>query len=377
MNKIFVTFLVVLAAMAGCHRRTDGIGGGDCIAKPGVIVTNAQIKVTLDKLSDDAVLISVGNRCYRKRDYLLDRQEFIDIMSRAIADSGERSKKIKELEPGLPWRFASTFVNSMPFVMEGEALGVVPTTNDLMLARQVREHTCVMLGLSFDAYANRYHGGVVGLNRKIQEEARNKAVFRVIFTNSLEVTDADVEKLFRDLAEANKIVAASNALLKADFVQERADIVSGKLSVPADSEEADKTLPNDSEVDHFEAVVADYFDDDAKLLVELQSLTNGQWTAVHESEEEYAIYAIKSFRPRNFQGPDMYSGTKIAVKKDLGFMVPDAKRARNDLRYIKNRDIVLPKTQELAEKYGVVFPNGTYWADMPLKQSMISTVNSK
>lgn len=136
-------------------------------------------------------------------------------------------------------------------------------------------------------------------------------------------------------------------------------------------------MPDGMEIDHFEGVVADYFDDDAKLLVELQSLTNGAWTAIHETDEEYAIFTITEFKPRNFQSPDFYSGTKVAVKKDMGYLVPDVKRARNDLRYIKNRDIVLPKTQELAKKYGVVFPNGTHWADAPLRNSAINKFQGK
>jgi len=376
MKFSFVTTFVVLMALAGCHRRpVVSSVGGDCTARPGQIVTNGQIKVTLDDLRDDAVLVSVGNRCYRKRDYLLDRQEMLDTVAKAFSNPRERAKKIQEVSAGMPWRFASTFVNRMPFVLEGRALGIEPTTNDIAMARRVREHASKMLGLSLDVYADRYHGGLDKLNVKIREEASNKAVFRVLFTNSLDITDAEIAKLRQELEVANQIVAASNAVLRAEFEHQRAKILSGGLSIPEDASEGE--MPDGMEIDHFEGVVADYFDDDAKLLVELQSLTNGAWTAIHETDEEYAIFTITEFKPRNFQSPDFYSGTKVAVKKDMGYLVPDVKRARNDLRYIKNRDIVLPKTQELAKKYGVVFPNGTHWADAPLRNSAINKFQGK
>ena len=370
-GKVHLFLIVLGALLSGCGERGPIVAtksSPDMRAVPGVVVTNALVDVEYSKLPGDAVMACVGDRLYLKGDLDHDMAEQLILVKKMAPSPAEAQKRISEMGPSLPWDMVSRFLSRSAFALEGERCGVVATDEDLTVARRSRAAFVKATGRTDEAYCAAYPGGKIQAERVLNDEALNRAVFRHLFTNSLEVTEKEIDEMLKDLTAQNEVSAATNRILKAKVQDYRRRLIAAK-TVFSDNDERNQALVEPGyAVDVFTNAPATIFSDEVAVPAALQKLNNGEWSEVFEGEETYDIYQRTGFLAKNFQAPALYSGVKVSLPRDLGFLVPDRARARADIRYFKNVGIVQPKTRELLKEFGVRYPNGFVWKVKAPKQ---------
>lgn len=306
-------------------------------------------------------MVCVGNQCYTKAELDHDIKEVYTLIRRSAPDGATAEKKIAEIAPKIAWDLVSNFMYSSVFGLEAEATGIVPNSEDINMAKMVKQQMAKRLGQEWDAYAAAWPGGADKCERAIFREARNKAYFRKEFSEKLKVTEEEMDRELEALKAANEECEATNRIYKAKVAEYRERLIASPPEFTNDDSENEALVEEGYSVNVFENSPTSYFDDEIEILAALQKLKPGEWSEIFDTDTTFDFYLLKEYHPKNFQSPALYSGVKISYPRDLGYLVPDRNRLRNDLRYIKNRQYVLPKAQELAEKFGVWYPNGMIW----------------
>lgn len=356
---VFVGFALV-AALVGCRRETSVV--------PGRIVTN-EVDCAYADLPDDAVIVAIGNQVYRKADLETDSQPIRQMIRKGSrsdkAAAAEFAKNASRIRSSL----VMEFVSSSSFYLEAQARNVEAEQEDFDISMSCRSNLLTRMGMSESEMENKFSGLVARLNEKMEREAVNRALFRILFTNALEVTDAEVDKLHAELQQLNEASAKTNELIFAKVAALRTKFCQTQPKFGDDEDENAKLLPEGFSASCFDHAPANSFDS-PNAVVTLQKTAKGMWSEPIELEDEIAIFYLRGIEPNSVDHPALYSGIKVSTGKDLGYLVPEKAALKSDLRKGRNEQIVIPRCQEIQRKFGVRYPHGFVWIEPKNRQGI-------
>ena len=351
----------IAMALIGCNRQSDVVTPANYPPRAqGVLVTNRPPVCSWGKLPSDAVLVEAAGSCYTKQ--MLEEE--MRLAKRAVYKRApsrkEADQHLKESVNTFVMDKISRFIFLRLYSAEAHALGLRPTADDLSKACLTVSNEAAQAALPYDAYVLRRYGAGEGLQREIRTIAESQALFRTVFSNSLEVTAAEVDKLYAELQEKRAASVASNKVIAARLTAFRAKAIREGFSCP-DCAEDEVMLPGGFHCESFTNAPADSFEGEESVAVELSKLKVGEWSGPIASEDFLSVYQLTAYQASNFQSPALYSGYKVSLERDLGYELPEKEQLFRDIRVFKNRDIVGAKSDELIAKYGYAYPNGEVW----------------
>ncbi|MCQ2392807.1 MAG: hypothetical protein MJ249_00840 [Kiritimatiellae bacterium] len=364
MSKILTVAILLLFVGIGCGQSNRQKADSAASVVPGQILTNATSEAYAD-LSANALLVAVGGSAYRKADLEAELVLMQALMRANSASAAEGEQQFKESVVSLRRVLFGDWVNRTTFFQEATARRIVPTQEDLAVSSRAITNLCQGLRTDLNGLAQIYPGGRGGLEARVRQEAVNRALFRVLFTNALEVTDAEVDELHARLVKLNGDSAVTNAARKAKLQQLRTQLIAQKVVFSDDEEKNAAKVPEGFTVSVFESSPGTGFEDDEIVPERLRNTKVGDWTDVLELENTYDIYYVSNVVAKTAATPTLYTGVRVAVDRDHGYLVPEKNQLRVDIRRRRNEAVVVPVSDALQRKYGVFYGHGVKWMDNP------------
>jgi len=368
--RALLVFLSVLV-LAGCGSRT----AGDVIktaARPGSIVTNTATKSWIN-LSADYPIVCVGRLYLTKGEveYACDHVRR-DALAR-VKDPKRLHKIWSGMRKELPWKIVSDFVARASFSLEAEERGLKPGEADLKLAESSISNRYTNFAADFMKYRKGYpRPGYV--DEIIRQEAASKLVFDVVFSNSLDVTEAELDEILQGLNDRQRKSNQENELLLKAANRIVADYNSKNATVALLK---GQTLPKDFVIDDFADAPMSAFDDEEAFLSAISMLKPGRMSQPCTTDAAIEMYVITNVTEKVGGSPRLYSGVKVSVPRDLGYEIPTRANLKGHLRELRDQEIVQPYLREISLKFGILFTQGFVWTDMSSPYSMLGKDNRK
>lgn len=345
--------IVVAAAVlaAGC--------GGSHAVRPGEIVTNETARLYAE-LPKEAVLVAIGEQALTKADLdgLLAEEKKI-YMLHCKTSYAKAEKQWANMRGAAAWGAISSFLLRTAFSHEAAERGLKASTNDVQLAMRSFEYRAKGLNRSFEKYQREFPGGARRMREIATSEALAKAVFPVLFSNSLDVTDAEVDEIHAGLIKRNADSTVSNKIIRAATERVRAKFIAGDYV--CSEERGRKSPPPEYEMEALVGTTRQGLPDEDLVPDAVKAVKRGEWTAVVELEDSFDFYCITNIVDRSGRMPEQYSGWRVTREKDHGYLVPEKAKIKADIRRGRNMAIVLPEGERLMKKIGVVYPYGFVW----------------
>ena len=76
------------------------------------------------------------------------------------------------------------------------------------------------------------------------------------------------------------------------------------------------------------------------------------------------MYYMTEIEQKSSQAPTLFTGFRVFCDKDGGFVVPEKKKLKEDMRKRRNIEVVTPEFNRLCLRYGVLYPYGFIWRDI-------------
>lgn len=346
LELVFISFLFV-----GCNRQPrDDVH----ISVPGQIVTNVTTKSWV--LLDDAYpIVCVGNQTLTKGElsYIVEHLRK-DTMLR-VKNSQRFSRIWSGMRVELPWKIVSDFIARASFSQEALRLGLKPSTDDLALAEMAISNRYANLAAGFNLFRSHYPRKA-GVEIMIQQEAESKQAFQVLFSNSLDVADHEIDNTLNELRQLQAQSVTNNLKLMRE-----AKVYSVAYNRDSRGGTSFADLPKGFQVESIEDAPANSFEDEETFLRATMLVPNGRMTLPYMTDSTIEMYVITNVSEKVLGRPRLYSGWRLYANKDLGYEVPDRSRLAIHMRELRNLEIVQPKLQELSKKVGVLFPQGFVW----------------
>ena len=360
--------IAALVLAAGCGAKTGeapeaapaGAAAPENAAPvPGRFTTNEEDSVW-SELPAGATIAAVGSRRLSKEEFATRLDDLKNAVFSKIKNPRDAEKRWKGYSRQAGWDVVYPFLYRNAFLIDAEERGTVPEEKDIENARKIYESLAKSRKMTFEEFAAKRPGGPAAAERAIREEAVLAKYFSQTFSNSLEVSQKEVDELSDGLKRLNEECMQSNVLYKSLITDVREFMIRRKITFGDDSEENRKLIPKDFEVERFADAPAMSFEDPEAVAAALRG-ADGEWSQPVETSESYDLYKMESVRDRTAMTPALYTGWRVSIKKDLGYETPDKNELRQDIRMRKNNEIVIPKAFELMKKHGVVFPHGLCW----------------
>ena len=354
---LILSFISISSTVLICGCRKDRF-----YVCPGEIITNATDLAYADLAPTEKIVI-IGDRSLTKGDLEKEKVSYLNMLKRVNPSAYEETLKdsCRMALGGLVAKFL--YVNA--FDLESKRLGISPKEEYLAIGWQSVSNSCLMLKKSYAEFSRNYPGGEQALIAVIERDARIKTFFERQFTNSLDVTDEEVERLHRGLVEGNNEASATNRVYLAQMKDFRKRLLTLDVVFTGEEDLDQKLIPDGFRVEFFQDTPIQGFDDENKVLEVFNSTAKGEWSLVTEMEDTIDIFNYTNVIPKSLRAPALYSGIRIYREKDHGYLLPDKKSLREDIKKRKNIAIVEPFVESLQKKFGVTFPYGFVWAKPP------------
>ncbi len=361
--RLHLALAILSVLVIGCGRgNSDGMEAVSAVR--GVIRTNSS-EITYADLNSDAKLVVVGTKFLTKREI----EDRIGAFSRKLQRErpNDAARFLKEGKEKFPAVIIAQFLNEAAFELESDERNIQPTPEYLEQGWNNISNVCRALKKTYKQFCAEFPGGETGLEKTIVQNARNKVLFDVLFTNSLDVSDAEVEKLHADLVRKNADATVTNRALVSEMSLLRQKMIKDRISFGDDDEKNAKLLPHEYSVEVFGERSVKGFEDEELVPGILSAAKKGVWTEPVELESTIEMFLITNVVRRSSDKPTLYSGVRVFREKDLGYLVPEKERLKDDLRRRRNLQIVAPMSEKLQKKFGVIYPYGFPWERDVLK----------
>lgn len=346
--------MLISLLFVGCNRQT-GVDVHVSV-KPGQIVTNATTQAWA-LLDDTYPIVCVGHQTLTKGELSYIVEHFRKDTVLRVKNSQRFSRIWSGMRTELPWKIVSDFIARASFSQEARCLGLKPSAYDLTVAEAAISNRYSNLAAGFNLFRSHYPRKA-GVEIMIQQEAESKQVFQVLFSNSLDVADYEIDNTLNELRQLQAQCVTNNLKLmrnaKAYSVAYNRDSRGGRTSF------AD--LPKGFYVEPIEDAPGNSFEDEETFLRATMLVPNGHMTLPYMTDSTIEMYVITNVSEKVLGRPRLYSGWRLYANKDLGYEVPDRSRLAIHMRELRNLEIVQPKLQELSKKVGVLFPQGFVWS---------------
>ena len=350
-------------AILGC---SDGHDQSDDIlsAHSGIVVTNDE-SVSWCDLPDSAPLVIIGNKKITKGALLNSvSNEYYALVTRGEPPR-EIAKKFDKNKVNLATQHISRFLNQSAFLLRADELGI--GIDESMVADQwgAISNVAKSSSISIKKFALGHgHPSLEALDRFIRDNVRIAKVFAVTFTNRLEVTQDEVDKLHAKLVEGNRQAALTNAIYLAELKKLRSQLIEKGVSFGEDDDTNAKKVPRPFKVEWFVNAPGNSFDDEDNVVGKVRYQPLNTWSDPFEDEGECSIYYMTKIEQKSSNAPTLFTGFRVFCEKDHGFLVPDKKKLMQDMRKRRNIEVVTPEFERLCQRYGVVYPYGLIWRDI-------------
>ncbi len=364
-RKLMFKFLVMILAasffVSGCGKNDSGRAFP---VKAGCIVTNEQT-VSWQVLTADAPLVIIGSASFTKGDLV----NAISNACMSLRANGQNERQIqktmRQYRMAIVENAIAKFLYEQAFMQEAKERGVKPNEKTLESEWQAVTNICAKEGISAEQFAHRMgHKSVDSLKAALEKNVVLHDLFGIMFSNRLEVADAEVEKLHAGLMERNNASKATNMIYKAEMARFREKIIKENIKFSENEEENTKLVPTNFTVECFSSAPADSFDDEEAFMAQVRYSALNVWSEPVETEDSFSIFYFTKIESKSVGTPALYSGFHVSRPKDLGYEVPDKAKLKTDLRKKRNLEIVTPESERLQKKFGVLFPYGFVWQQM-------------
>lgn len=367
--------LVLSLLCSGCERdkdvtATDVTAGrkvapilpADVRVVPGSMVMETNSLPFAD-IPDESVIVAVGNRFLTKRE--LTRS--VDLLRQMVRvqspTQAQFNKNWGKMQVQAWWDVVSTFIYQSALELAAEAESLKASESDVAAFRAQFETTAARLKVSLQEFVQRWTDGDAAFAREIVRHALVKAYFDRHFEPRLNVTDKDLQDLKKELEDGNRESAKTNALLLAQMKAYRAKTTRKDLEkLTGEDEEDEKNLPPGFKCEIFDNLARTALPDGEEVPLVLRETPLNSFTEPVELEDSIDVYFMTN-AVRHAGSPTLYSGYRVYVPKDLGYLVPDDARLRSDIRARRNMEIVMPEIERLRLKFGTVLPYGECWTN--------------
>ena len=331
------------------------------------VVPGAMVSATNDilfaEIPDASVIVAVGDRFLTKREMVRS----VDLLRQMVRVQSQTLSKFEKnwrsMQSQAWWDVVSMFIYQSALVLEAESLGVKPTEGEIEAFRDQFEKTAKTLNVSLKEYIKKWTDGDKAFEKEVFRYALVKAYFDQYLAPKTKVTDEEFEKLKKELAECNLASQKTNAILMAKIRDYRARATFDDLKKLTGEEDEDtKILPEGFKCEIFDNLARTALPDGEEVPLVLRETPLNTFTEPIELEDTIDIYYMTN-AVKQTGVPTLYSGYRIYVPKDLGYVIPDDARLMSDMRYRKNQEVVMPEIERLRLKFGTVLPYGECWSN--------------
>lgn len=353
-------FLAVMLGLSGCGPSPDEIK----VATPGLIVTNVRTRVWRD-LPMTSPLVVVGDRVFTKEGLTqVISNEYATLVARGKTPVQARQEVAKRKED-IVSQAVARFIYESSFLLEAEARGLRSDGGQIQAQWAAISNQCEKFKMDAGRFALVMGLGTAeNLTNHVEKQVLLKQLFDCVFSNRLEVTDAEVEALVGKLKAKNEESAATNRIFRAEMEQLRERILREKLVFVDDDDANAKLVAEPFKVEWFASAPARAFDDEEVMTGRLRYMSTNVWSEVIDLEDSYDIYLLTQIQQKDADTPTLYTGYRVTLEKDHGWLVPEPQKVKQDLRKRRNLEVVTPESERLRQKFGVVYPNGFVWETM-------------
>ena len=354
---LFVAFATFLIAGCSNDNPCDSV-------MPGTVVTNRESVAWCD-LPPSAPLVNIGGRVLTKAGLLNSvSNEYYALVARG-SNRKTISEKFESKRRDLAALHVTRFLQQNAFLLRADELGI--TAPEKKVAGQWEAVSNVAKKSSMDiekfCLANG-HRSVADMDRFIRDNIRMAEVFRVTFSNRLEVTEKEADELHARLVKGNQDSALTNAIYRARFEKFQKELIDKKIEFGENDEENQKKVPDWVKVEWFVKAPGNAFDEEETVVGKVRYHRLNTWTEVLEGESDFSIYYMREIEQKTSDAPTLFTGFRVYCEKDHGYLVPDKKKLREDMRKRRNVAVVTPEFERLMQHYGVVYPYGLIWRDI-------------
>lgn len=334
------------------------------VARPGFVVTNEESVAWCD-LPDSAPLVVIGNRTMTKGDLL----NTVSNEYHALVARGEKireiAKKFDKKKVELAAQHVARFLHQSAFLLRADELGIAAGESEVAGQWAAISNIAGKSSMDVAKFAmGSGHPSLASLDAFIRDNIRISKVFKQTFSNSLDVTQAEVDAMHEKLMAGNRRSAATNAIYLAEFKKFRQELIDKKVTFSDDDEANAKKVREPFKVDWFSKAPANSFDDEENVVGKVRYQKLNTWSEPLEDDEAFSIYYMTEIEQKSSETPTLFTGFRVFREKDHGFEVPDKKKLMNDMRKIRNIEKVTPEFERLCRHFGVLYPNGLIWRDI-------------
>ena len=352
-----ISFALGISFVSGCSENAP-------VARPGFVVTNEETMAWCD-LPDSAPLVIIGNRTMTKGDLVNTvSNEYYALVERG-GKIRDIAKKFDEKKVVLATQHATRFLYQAAFLLRADELGIVADETEVAGQWSIISNIAEKTSIDLTKFAKiGGHPSVEALDEYIRDNVRMSKVFKLTFSNSLDVSQAEVDALHGRLLALNHQSELTNALYLAEFKKFRQELIDKKISFTHDDSENANKVPEPFKVEWFVKAPGNSFDDEENVVGKVRYQQLNTWSDVMEDDNDYSIYYMTEIEQKSSEAPTLFTGFRVFCEKDHGFLVPDKKQLMLDMRKRRNIEVVTPEFDRLCRHFGVLYPNGMIWRDV-------------
>lgn len=349
--------LLIAVAISGCSE-------GELVVSPGSVVTNVE-RVAWCDLPFSAPIVMIGNMKLTKGDLLNSvSNEYFALVARG-EKARDIAKKFNESRVELAAQHVARFLHNGAFLLRAEELGVRADETEVAGQWAALSNVAERSKMPIAKFALcSGHPTVASLDRFIRDNIRISKVFKLTFSNRLEVAQSEVDVLHDKLEAGNRRAAATNAIYLAELKKFREGLIGKKMPFTHDDNENAKKMPFPLKVEWFVKAPGNSFDDEEHVVGRVRYQKLNAWSDLFEDDSAYSIYYMTEIEQKSSEAPTLFTGFRVFCEKDHGFLVPDKKQLMLDMRKRRNIEVVTPEFDRLCRHFGVLYPNGMIWRDV-------------
>ncbi len=356
-----------LVIVSGCSECAPDSVCSECVpsaARPGFVITNAECMAWCD-LPYSAPLVVIGNKIMTKGDLL----NAVSNEYHALVARGEKAreidKKFEKKKVELAAQHVARFLNQSAFLLRADELGIVANESEVSGQWVAISNIARKSSMDITKFAmGSGHPSLDALDGFIRDNIRISKVFKQTFSNSLDVSQAEVDAMHGKLMAGNRSSALTNAIYLAEFKKFRQELIDKRVTFSDDDEANAKKIRKPYKVEWFVKAPANSFDDEENVVGKVRHQKLKTWSAPLEDDEAFSIYYMTEVEQKSAETPTLFTGFRVFRAKDLGYEVPDKKKLMADMRKIRNVQKVKPEFERLCRHFGVLYPNGLIWRDI-------------
>ena len=367
MTRLSAILALGMLVVSGCSESVP-------VVRPGGVVTNEESVAWCD-LPDSAPLVMIGNRTLTKGGLL----NSVSNEYHALIARGEKvrdiKKKFDKQKVDLAAHHVARFLHESAFLLRADELGIVADESEVAGQWTIISNIAGKSSMDVAKFAMvRGHPSLADLDLYIRDNIRMSKVFNLTFSNSLDISQAEVDALHGKLVKLQHESELTNALFLAEFKNFRKELIDKKVSLTEDDEANEKKVRAPFKVESFVKAPGNAFEDEENVVGKVRYQKLNTWSEPFEDDATFSIYYMTGIDQKSSDAPTLFTGFRVFREKDHGYQIPNKKKLMSDMRKRRNIQVVTPEFERLCRHFGVLYPYGFIWRDIFSKRKILKGV---